>query len=67
MATSFNNLGCTYDKKGEYDKAIEYLTKALKIRQKVLGNDHPDVIFHLIVLGVLFRQILCILKQFTPL
>ena len=44
MADSFNNLGSTYDSKGEYDKAIEYYTKALNIRQKVLGNDHPNVI-----------------------
>ncbi len=67
MATSFNNLGCVYDRKGEYEKAIEYYTKALNIRQKVLGNDHPDVIFHLIFMGVLFCRILCILKQFTQL
>ncbi len=54
MASSFNGLGCVYDNKGEYEKAIEFYTIALNIRQKVLGNDHPAVIFHLNFMGVLF-------------
>ena len=28
--------------KGDYDKAIEYYKKALKIRLKVLGEEHPS-------------------------
>jgi hypothetical protein len=28
--------------KGEYDKAIEHLEKALSVIQVRLGNDHPD-------------------------
>ncbi len=67
MANSFNNLGSLYNSKWEYEKAIEYHTKALNIRQKVLGNDHREVIFHLIFMGVLFWRISCIFKQFTPL
>ncbi len=50
MGNTFNGLGITYDSKGEYDKAIEYHMKALNIYQKVLGNDHPDVILIFFVL-----------------
>ncbi len=49
MATSLNSLGITHYIKGEYDKAIEYYTKSLKIRKTVLGNEHPDVILILFV------------------
>ena len=32
-----------HDNKGEYDKALEYLQKALAIYLKQLGPDHPNV------------------------
>ena len=31
-----------YDNQGDYDKALEYLLKALAIREKVLGTEHPS-------------------------
>ena len=31
-----------YSRKGEYDIALEWYEKALAIREKVLGKDHPD-------------------------
>ena len=31
-----------YDKKGDYDAALEYYNKALDIRKQVLGENHPD-------------------------
>ncbi len=46
MAASLNNLGSAYDSKGEYNKAIEYYTKSLKIRENILGNEHPDVFYN---------------------
>jgi tetratricopeptide (TPR) repeat protein len=36
-------LGEAYRNKGEYDKAIGYDEKALAIRLKALGAEHPDV------------------------
>ena len=33
-----------YDKKGEYDKALEHFQKALAIWLKQLGPEHPHVV-----------------------
>ena len=43
MATSYNNMGSVHHNKGEYDKALEHHQKALAIRLKQLGPEHPDV------------------------
>ena len=43
VATSYNNLGLSWNKKGNHDKAIEYHEKALKIRLNKLDEDHPDI------------------------
>ena len=43
---SLNNLGVAYDRIGEYNKAIEYYTKSLGIREKILGYEHPDVFYN---------------------
>ncbi|WP_333803344.1 tetratricopeptide repeat protein, partial [Sulfurospirillum sp.] len=42
LAKSYAILGVIYDSKGNYDKALEWYEKALKIREKVLGSNHPD-------------------------
>jgi hypothetical protein len=34
---------CSYHNQGKLDKAIEFGEKALGIRIKVLGEEHPDV------------------------
>jgi hypothetical protein len=34
---------CRYTSQGKLDKAIELYEKALRIRIKVLGEEHPDV------------------------
>jgi hypothetical protein len=34
---------CRYQNQGKLDKAIEFGEKALAIRIKVLGEEHPDV------------------------
>ncbi|MCB4778669.1 MAG: tetratricopeptide repeat protein, partial [Sulfurovum sp.] len=41
-ATSYNNIGSAWKSKGEYDKAIEYHEKALKITCATLGENHPS-------------------------
>ena len=41
-ATSYNNIGGVYDNLGDYDKALEYYSKALAICEKVLGPEHPS-------------------------
>ena len=39
----FNYLGIAYMDKGDYEKAIEYYTRSLTIREKVLSKEHPDL------------------------
>ena len=38
----YNNMAGVYKAQGEYEKALEYYGKALAIRERVLGTDHPD-------------------------
>lgn len=40
-AAAYNNLGLAYQHKGDYDRAIEYYQKALKIGLKRLGKNRP--------------------------
>lgn len=40
-ATSYNNIGVTYYKQGDTDKALEYLGKTLAIYKEKLGDNHP--------------------------
>lgn len=39
---------------GEYEKALEYYMKALAIREKVLGREHPDTATTYNNIGVLY-------------
>lgn len=41
-ALTYNNLAGVYQYKGEYDNAIEFFEKALKISEAKLGLDHPN-------------------------
>ena len=43
LANCYNNIATVYGKQGKYDQALEYYQKALKIRLKKLGANHPDV------------------------
>ena len=44
MATDWNNLGAAWWNKGDYDKAIDYYEKALKVMKRFLGTQHPSTI-----------------------
>ncbi|CAF1582497.1 unnamed protein product, partial [Adineta steineri] len=41
LAWCYNNLGAIYEDKKEYDKARDYLNKALNIKLKYLPRKHP--------------------------
>lgn len=41
---------------GRYNEAIELATKALHIRENILGSEHPDVAVSLLKLAYLYRQ-----------
>ena len=35
-------MAVVYKAQGEYEKALEHYGKALEVRERVLGSDHPD-------------------------
>lgn len=43
VAATLNNLAVLYGKRGKYKEAEPLCKRALEIREKVLGKDHPDV------------------------
>lgn len=43
VAQIFNGLRSAYKSKGDYDKAIDYYERSLKIRSAALLEHHPDV------------------------
>lgn len=43
MAATLNNLAVLYGKRGKYRDAEPLCKRALDIRERVLGRDHPDV------------------------
>ena len=42
-ASSYNDIGCIYDERGDYAKALDYYEKALQIRLQIYGEKHLDV------------------------
>ncbi|MBI3472617.1 MAG: tetratricopeptide repeat protein, partial [Candidatus Solibacter usitatus] len=43
MARVLNNLGGLYEKQGDYAKAESAYQRALTMRERILGPDHPDL------------------------
>ncbi|MDR0736396.1 MAG: tetratricopeptide repeat protein, partial [Zoogloeaceae bacterium] len=41
-AVIYHNRGFVFDEQGDYNEALEWYRKALDIKEKVLGKDHPD-------------------------
>lgn len=56
-ATSYNEIGVVYNKKGDYDKALEYSKKALEIREKSLGTEHPDTATSYNNIGAVYKAL----------
>ena len=42
MAFTYNNIGLVLDDEGKHEEALNYYQKALAIREKVLGTEHPN-------------------------
>ena len=51
---SLNNLAVLYDEQGRYAEAEPLYKRALAIREKALGPDHPDVATSLNNLALLY-------------
>jgi len=43
LASSYNNIELVYERKSEYEKALEFCQKSLEIRMKSLPPNHPDL------------------------
>ena len=43
VASTYNGMAIVYDEQGKYDEALAMYEKALSIRLKKLGDDHPLV------------------------
>ena len=57
-ATELNEKAIELYKQGKYDEAVLLLEKSLKIRQQVLGAEHPDVATSLNNLALLYLSLI---------
>ena len=55
MASSFNNIGVVYEKK-DFENALVQHQKALEIRTRVFGSDHPNVAASYNNIGVVYEK-----------
>jgi tetratricopeptide (TPR) repeat protein len=44
MAASgiLNSMGLLYKKQGKYERSVDSYDRSLKVREELLGEDHPD-------------------------
>ena len=52
---SYNNIGVAWDEKGDHDRALEFHQKALDIRLRVLGENHPATAGSYNNIGVIWK------------
>ncbi|CAF1294873.1 unnamed protein product [Didymodactylos carnosus] len=55
-ASSLNNIGLVYDNKGEYDRALDYYLKCLKIQEECLPCHHPHTETSLNNIGLVYGR-----------
>ena len=56
MAASCNDIGVVYKKKGDLENALLQHQRALEIRTRVLGHDHPNVADSLFNLALVYAD-----------
>jgi tetratricopeptide (TPR) repeat protein len=56
VATSYGNIGNVYRRKGDFDKSIVAHLKAMKIREKVFGEESAEIIESYTGLGNAYRE-----------
>ena len=54
LATVLNNLALLYQDQGKYAEAEPLYQRALPIREKALGPEHPDIATNLALLALLY-------------
>ncbi|MBK9458570.1 MAG: tetratricopeptide repeat protein [Sphingobacteriales bacterium] len=56
IGSSHNNLGICFFRKGDEEKAFEYLHKALQLFSQVLDEDHPQIASIYLNIGVYYAN-----------
>merc|ERR1719232_352174 len=56
VASSCNRVGLQYFNKGDYDKAMEFLVDAVRVRRQILGNDSPIVAENIRHIGLVHKN-----------
>ena len=56
MAISLNNLAALYSAQGKYAEAEPLYQRSLRIREKALGREHPDIALSLNNLATLYNN-----------
>jgi tetratricopeptide (TPR) repeat protein len=56
IAGIMSNLGWLYSTQKQYALAESFLKRTLAIRERILGQDHPDVVNTLSQLALVYRQ-----------
>ena len=56
VAASFYNIGNVYLAKGDLENALVQYQKALEIRTRVFGSDHPDVAASYQNIGIVYGK-----------
>ncbi|MCX4244390.1 serine/threonine-protein kinase [Paraliomyxa miuraensis] len=56
LSSKYNNLGLALERAGHSEEAIAAHTKALELRQEILGEHHPDIATSHMQLGNVFNQ-----------
>ena len=57
LEQSLYNIGNVYRAQGRYTEAISLFKRALGIREKALGKDHPSLTIILEILAEVYRKI----------
>lgn len=53
VATLYNNIAVVYDKLKDFEQSKKYHYKALDLRLKIFGNQHPNVAYSYNKLGLI--------------
>ena len=57
MGSLLHNLADLHRELGEYDQGLRRAERALRVRERALGSDHPDVAQSLDCLGGLLQEV----------